>query len=90
VTSKNCGNLRESLTIFTACSNYLNNFTYNTALTNIKSWAYNVTQGYNQIFLQNPYQVQRGQFLMLNQLTALIAIDTTENSKFSDLMWIKN
>jgi len=27
---------------------------------------------------------------MLNQLTALIAIDTTENSKFSDLMWIKN
>jgi len=78
VTSKNCGNLRESLTIFTACSNYLNNFTYNTALTNIKSWAYNVTQGYNQIFLQNPYQVQRGQFLMLNQLKLEILFNSIE------------
>jgi len=46
--------------------------------------------GFNQILLQNPIGVQKGQMILLTQLTTLIAIDTKGNSSCSDLILTQN
>ena len=51
------------------------------------SFTYLITSGYNKIYLPQPIQVNRGQFIQLLQSTGRIALDKTSNPKYSDLVW---
>ena len=51
------------------------------------SWNFQLSLGYNSIILPQPVTVYRGNFVVLTQNTAKIAIDTTGNASYSDLVW---
>ena len=50
------------------------------------SWTLNVTVGYNNILLPAPVLVYRGNFLTMTQNTGKVAIDTTGNATYNDLV----
>ena len=58
--------------------------------TTIYSWDFNLTQGLNKILFSSPYIVERGQLLILTQNTARIAIDSSKNYSYSDLVLFSN
>jgi len=49
-----------------------------------------VNFGYNIIYLNAPIDIKMGYFIILTQTTALVAIDSTGNSLFSDMFSANN
>ena len=49
-----------------------------------------VNFGYNMIYLNAPIDIKMGYFIILTQTTALVAIDSTGNSLFSDMFSANN
>lgn len=43
--------------------------------------------GYNKIMLAQPFKVPKGSFVLVRQITAKLAIDSSLNFTFSDLFW---
>lgn len=62
-------------------------YPFNITMNIIYEFQFNLALGYNKIILPQPLLVKRGQFILLKQLTGRIAIDTTINSTYSDLVW---
>jgi hypothetical protein len=60
---------------------------FNISMNIIYSWNFQLSLGYNNIILPQPVTVYRGNFIVLTQNTAKIAIDTTGNASYSDLVW---
>jgi len=53
----------------------------------VYNWDIEIILGYNNILLPQPVNVTKGNFLMLTQTTGKVAIDTTGNATYSDLVW---
>ena len=62
-------------------------FPFNISMNEIYSWNFQISLGYNKIILPQPVYVLKGQFILLTQNTGRIAIDTTGNASYSDLVW---
>ena len=58
--------------------NYIYNFTFQ------------LTNGYNLLYLNQSALVKKGYFLQLIQITGKVAIDTNGNASVSDLQWSTN
>jgi hypothetical protein len=80
VSSSVCGSL-------TPCAQYMTQFPFNISMNEIYSWNFQISLGYNKIILPQPVYVLKGQFILLTQNTGRIAIDTTGNASYSDLVW---
>lgn len=70
-----------------SCSSYLSQNCYLTNFTIIFSSDYQVSSGYNVIYLSQPIVLNKGNFIWLNQTSARIALDKTGNTLISDLYW---
>ena len=53
----------------------------------VYSWNFQISLGYNSIILPQPVTVPKGSYLVLTQNTGRIAIDTSGNATYSDLVW---
>jgi hypothetical protein len=53
----------------------------------IYNWNFQIKIGNNTLLLPAPVKVNQGNYILLNQLTGRVAIDTTGNSSYSDLVW---
>jgi len=53
----------------------------------VYSWNFQISLGYNSIILPQPVTVSVGSYLFLTQNTGKIAIDTSGNASYSDLVW---
>jgi hypothetical protein len=62
-------------------------FPFNISMNEIYSWTFQISLGYNKIILPQPVEVNKGHFILLTQNSGRIAIDTTRNSSYSDLVW---
>ena len=62
-------------------------FPFNISMNEIYSWTFQISLGYNKIILPQPVEVNKGHFILLTQNSGQIAIDTTRNSSYSDLVW---
>jgi hypothetical protein len=80
VSSSVCGSL-------TPCAQYMTQFPFNISMNEIYSWTFQISLGYNKIILPQPVEVNKGHFILLTQNSGRIAIDTTRNSSYSDLVW---
>jgi len=62
---------------------------YPFAITNttVYTFDYTIALGYNNLILPQPVPVSKGYFIQLFQGTGQIAIDTTGNASYSDLVW---
>jgi hypothetical protein len=80
VSSSVCGSL-------TPCAQYMTQFPFNISMNEIYSWTFQISLGYNKIILPQPVEVNKGHFILLTQNSGRIAIDTTGNSSYSDLVW---
>lgn len=69
------------------CSVYLTQNPFDIPFNVTQSWEFNITTGINDLQLDNPVLVKRGNLILVNQITGKIAIDTTSISKYSDLVW---
>lgn len=69
------------------CAVYLTQYPFNISMNIEYEFNYVLALGYNKLILPQPLLVKRGQFVMLTQITGRIAIDTRNNSSFSDLVW---
>jgi hypothetical protein len=65
----------------------MNQNPFNISMNVLYSWNFQLSLGYNSIILPQPVTVYRGNFVVLTQNTAKIAIDTTGNASYSDLVW---
>lgn len=70
------------------CSVYFTNNPFNTSLTILYVWTFQITSGYNQLVLPQQVKVAKGNFLVLVQLTGSVAIDTSGGAVYSDLQWL--
>ncbi len=80
MSSSVCGSL-------TPCAQYMTQFPFNISMNEIYSWTFQISLGYNKIILPQPVEVNKGHFILLTQNSGRIAIDTTRNSSYSDLVW---
>ena len=71
----------------TSCAQYMTQFPFNISMNEIYSWNFQISLGYNKIILPQPVEVNEGYFILLTQNTGRIAIDTTGNASYSDLVW---
>jgi hypothetical protein len=53
----------------------------------VYTFDYTIALGYNNLILPQPVPVSKGYFIQLFQGTGQIAIDTTGNASYSDLVW---
>jgi len=65
---------------------YTQNPFYDINSKTIYSWNYTLTTGLNFISLSTPVSVYQGNLVLINQITGKIAINTTGNAKYSDLI----
>jgi hypothetical protein len=65
---------------------YSQNPFYDSSLKILYTWNYTITAGLNIINLSAPASVYQGSLVFLNQITGRIAINTTGNAKYSDLV----
>ena len=71
----------------TPCAQYMTQFPFNISMNEIYSWNFQISLGYNKIILPQPVEVNEGYFILLTQNTGRIAIDTSGNASYSDLVW---
>jgi hypothetical protein len=69
---------------------YFNNFPLQQELNYLYAIEISVNFGYNIIYLNAPIDIKMGYFIILTQTTALVAIDSTGNSLFSDMFSANN
>jgi hypothetical protein len=69
---------------------YFNNFPLQQELNYLHTIEISVNFGYNMIYLNAPIDIKMGYFIILTQATALVAIDSTGNSLFSDMFSANN
>ena len=69
---------------------YFNNFPLQQELNYLYTIEISVNFGYNMIYLNTPIDIKMGYFIILTQTTALVAIDSTGNSLFSDMFSANN
>lgn len=69
---------------------YFNNFPLQQELNYLYTIEISVNFGYNMIYLNAPIDIKMGYFIILTQTTALVAIDSTGNSLFSDMFSANN
>ena len=72
--------------LVTSCLVYFNNFPSFTTVNTIYSCSFEISIGYNKIILPQEITVHRGNFIVLEQITGKIAIDTSGNATNSDLI----
>ena len=65
---------------------YTQNPFYNPTSKTLYSWNFTITTGLNVISLSTPVPVYMGNLVLINQITGKIAINTTGNAKYSDLV----
>ena len=65
-------------------------YPFNISMNVIYTWEFQLSLGYNSLFLPQPVLVSKGNFVLLTQRTGRIAIDTTGNASYSDLVWEPN
>ena len=53
----------------------------------IYNWNFKINIGNNTLLLPAPVTVNQGNYILLKQLTGRVAIDTTGNASYSDLVW---
>lgn len=68
------------------CSAYYNKYPFSVPLTSIFSQSYSIVPGYNKFLLSWPMSINRGMFVYLIQTSGQVAIDTTTNSSYSDMV----
>ena len=51
------------------------------------TFPFTIALGYNNLILPQPVSVSKGYFIQLTQGTGKIAIDTTGNASYSDMVW---
>lgn len=69
------------------CFVYFSQNPYEVIFTDVYSWDYEISEGKNIIYFNQPVQVQSGQIIILTQNTGSVAIDSTSNGAYSDLVW---
>ena len=69
------------------CSVYFSQFPFDNTLNVKNDWIFQVNTGFNYLLLSQVVTVSRGDFLLLNQTTGRVAIDTTGTALCSDLYW---
>lgn len=62
-------------------------YPFNKTLNIIYNWEFNINYGYNKLILDQPLPVYRGYFILLEQISGIIAIDELNNATYSDLVW---
>ena len=73
--------------ILIPCAVYLTQYPFNITMNIVYSWNFQISLGYNSIILPQPVTVPKGSYLVLTQNTGRIAIDTSGNATYSDLVW---
>jgi len=53
----------------------------------IFSWTFSIKVGNNTILLPAPVTVNQGNYILLTQLTGKVAVDSSGNATYSDLVW---
>ena len=71
-----------------SCASYFSLYPFNTQMTVLYSWNFNILVGYNVLTLTESVTVPCGSFVILNQLTGKIGIDTSGNASFSDMVYM--
>jgi hypothetical protein len=69
------------------CAVYYTMYPFNKTLNIIYEWDFDINYGFNKLILDQPLPVYRGYFILLEQKSALIAIDVLNNATYSDLVW---
>lgn len=71
-----------------SCATYFSYNPFDTTLTVSNEWNFIITNtGYNKFILSQPFYVIRGSLLFLTQTSCQLAIDTSNNIMYSDLVW---
>jgi hypothetical protein len=52
------------------------------------SWSFQIYSGNNTLLLPQAVLVNKGNFIILTQISGQVAIDSTGNASYSDLVWI--
>lgn len=86
VSSNSCGTELNNTDLVIPCSVYFNNYPSDLSLDKIYSFNYTISTGYNKLLLSQPLQIQRGYFILLEQINGKIAIDTSGNATYSDMI----
>jgi hypothetical protein len=71
-----------------SCASYFSLYPFITQMTVLYSWNFNILLGYNVLTLTESVTVPCGSFVILNQLTGKIGIDTSGNASFSDMVYM--
>lgn len=77
-----------------SCAQYFTNYPFDVNFTTTYQTTIQATVGYNKIILEDPVMVRRGNLPVITQGGALLALDKTSFSSYSDLTlqsqaWIK-
>jgi hypothetical protein len=54
----------------------------------VYSWSFQIYSGNNTLLLPQAVLVNKGNFIILTQISGQVAIDNTGNASYSDLVWI--
>lgn len=73
----------------TSCASYLSNNLFG-SVTVLQTWTFQVTPGYNQLYLPQTISVNKGNLILLSQINTSIAIDVSGTALYSDLAWQNN
>ena len=60
---------------------------FNASFDVVYNWNFQITTGNNYLYLPQPVSVNKGNFILLTQITGRVAIDISGNSTYSDLAW---
>ena len=86
VSSDNCGKELNNNDLVIPCAVYFNNFPPSTTLNLISTFSYTISVGYNKFLLSQPMNIQRGYFILLQQVDGKLAVDTSGNATYSDMV----
>jgi len=70
------------------CGSYFSQYPFSQALDVINQWTYTMTPGLNTFYLPRPLTVNQGNFFqILLSNGGKLAIDTSQNTTYSDMAW---
>jgi hypothetical protein len=52
----------------------------------INNFSYTISVGYNKFLFSQPLNIQKGYFILLEQIDGILAVDTSGNATYSDMI----
>lgn len=69
------------------CADYFTKYPFTSTFITRYSYNIQINIGFNKFILPQPVIVTKGYFLYITQNTGVIAVDQSQNSSYSDLVW---